>query len=153
MNRMYISSQQKALTIGLVVILSVLASVSVAGAQSMETFGHVGTMRILNAQVRDGLDVPVAGATVDVKNVATSQTYSLDADDRGVFRKDDIPPGKYLVTISAGGFNGAQYTVTIGRKNSSASTKYTVIRLSPGCASGNSGVALVSKLSQRSFKP
>ena len=150
MNLTNINIRRKIITIILSCVFVTMGHAAVA--QFMETFGDIGTMRVLKGQIRDGLDAPVPGATVTVKNVATEQSFSLDADERGVFRKTDLPSGKYSVTVYARGFNGGQYTVTIGRKDSSASNKYTVIRLSPGCASGNSGVALVSKLTQRSFR-
>ena len=121
-------------------------------AQFIETFEHVGTMRMLKGQVRDSLDLPVAHARLRVSALSSETTYSIEADEDGVFGKKDLPAGKYSVRVSAMGFNFGEYTVLIKPHDSSASNKYTVVRLSPGCASGNSGVALVSKLSQRSYR-
>jgi hypothetical protein len=129
-----------------------LSNGAVVLAEFVENFGHIGTMRVLKGQVRDGLDTPVPDAHIEVKNLSNDETYSIDADDKGVFTKDDLPAGKYEVSVRASLFNIGEYTVRIKPNDSSASNKVTVIRLSPGCASGNSGVALVSKSSQRSFR-
>jgi len=138
--------------VGLLIVVGVFRDNSVY-AGFVESFGHIGTMRVLKGQVRDGLDVVVPNARVNVKAVENDTTYDVSADERGVFRKHDLPPGKYLVSVSASGFNVSEYTVRIEPNGFASSNKFTIVRLSPGCASGNSGVKLVSKLSGRSFHP
>lgn len=138
---------------GLILSLTLLAgSETILPAQFTETFDYIGTMRALKGQVRDGLDFPVAHAHLQVSDISNDKTYDVQANEDGVFRKNDLPAGKYSVRVTASGFNIGEYTVRIKPRDSSASNKFTIIRLSPGCASGNSGVALVSKLSQRSFR-
>jgi hypothetical protein len=123
-----------------------------AFAVFVENFGHIGTIRVLKGQVRDSLDELVPNAEVRIKNVSTEESYLLTADEKGVFRKDDLRSGKYLVSATDSAFNISEFTVRITPNDPDASNKFAIVRLSPGCASGNSGVKLLSKLTQRSFK-
>jgi hypothetical protein len=134
-----------------VLVLLARCNNSIALAQWVEDFGYIGSFQILKGQIRDGLDEPVPQATLTLDELKTGKSYSINADEKGYFENSGLPPGKYRVEVKATGFNIGVYTVRIGR-SSSASKKYTVVRLSPGCGSGNSGVAVVSKINQRSFK-
>jgi len=147
----HIKARRKISSLALTVAVGLIA-VTTVYAEFVETFGHIGTMRVLKGQVRDGLDVPVPNAQLRIKALENDESYFVTADERGVFTKNDLPSGKYLVSVSASAFNISEYTVRI-KHGSGASNKYTVVRLSPGCASGNSGVKLVSKLTDRSFRP
>ncbi len=136
---------------GVLIVLSLTVANS-AFAVFVESFGHIGTLRVLKGQVRDSHDEPVANAEVRIEGPSTEQSYVLYTDEKGVFRKDDLHSGKYLVSATGSVFNISEFTVRIAPDDPYASTKFAVVRLSPGCASGNSGVKLLSKLSQRSFK-
>jgi carboxypeptidase family protein len=125
-----------------------VASTQSAAAQFLETFGNAGTIRVLQGQIRDGLDQPVSNADITITHVASQKIYELTADENGVFRKQNLPRGEYEVRIHATGFNLAEYTVKIAP---SGSKMFVIARLSPGCGSGNSGVALVKRLKDRSF--
>ena len=142
---------------GYILIFGVLITLCLSVGNSVlagfvEHFGHIGTLRVLKGQVRDGLDDPVPNAEVRIKNLSTDESYLLKADDKGVFRQDDLRSGKYLVSATGSAFNISEFTVRITPNDRNASNKFAIVRLSPGCASGNSGVKLLGKLTQRSFK-
>ena len=124
------------------------ASARAASAQFVESFGSAGTIKTFQGQVRDLLDAPISSAEITITNVASKVSYSLTADENGAFRKQNLPPGEYEVRVHGFGFNFGEYTVKI---DLSGSKRYVITRLSPGCASGNSGVALVKRLKDRSF--
>ena len=138
-------------SLSLLLMIAMCAN-SIVFGEFIEDFGHIGTVRVFRGQVRDGLDVPVPRASLRIDNLTTGKTYSIDADENGVFKKDDLASGKYRVEVKAAGFNINKYTVKISRHSLIASRKYTVVRLSPGCASGNSGIALVKKVNEPSFR-
>ena len=119
-----------------------------ASAQFTEDFGKVGTVHKFQGQIRDSLDAPVFGAVITIKNVSTNDTHELIADENGVFRTSKLPRGEYAVRVRATGFNFADYVVNI---DPAGSKMYVVTRLSPGCASGDSGVALVKRLKDRTI--
>ena len=125
---------------------------SIAYGEFIEGFGHIGTARTLKGQVRDGSDEPIPQANIEVTRLSTGKIYSIKADGNGCFKKDGVPPGKYRIRVGAVGFNISEYTVNINQHSLAALRKYTVVRLSPGCGSGNSGVALVNKINDRSFQ-
>ena len=139
------------LTFGVLVALCLSVRNS-AFAEFVEHFGHIGTLRVLKGQVRDGLDDPVPNAEVRIKNLSKDESYLLTADEKGVFRQDELRSGKYLVSATGSAFNISEFTVRITPNDRNASNKFAIVRLSPGCASGNSGVKLLRKLTQRSFK-
>jgi len=125
---------------------------SMAYGQFIESFGHVGAVRIFKGQVRDGSDEPIPHAKVVITRLTTGKIYSTNADGNGCFKKDGLPLGKYRIKVDAIGFNIGEYTVNINQYSSAASRKYIAVRLSPGCASGNSGIALVNKIKDPSFQ-
>ena len=133
---------------GFLLAAAFVVSAQPVAAQFVEDFGHAGTVRKFQGQIRDSLDDPVSGAKVTITNVATQKVYNLNANDEGVFQKGDLPGGKYEVRVSAMGFNFAEYTIRIAP---SGGKLYIITRLSPGCASGDSGVVLVRRLKDRSI--
>jgi hypothetical protein len=70
----------------------------------------------------------------------------LEADEDGNFIKADLPSGKYKINVRGTGSNIGEFTVRISQGSPSTSSKYIIVKLSPGCASGDSGLKLVSKI-------
>ncbi len=58
----------------------------------------------LSGSVLDPQKGAVAGAAVSVRNVATNLTREVVANDEGVFRITNLPPGNYEVTVQAPDF-------------------------------------------------
>lgn len=151
-NKGKILAGSKPIAFWLIVSLAFIAnSRTVVFGEFIEDFGHIGSVRKFKGQVRDGLDVPIPKASLQLTNLSNGEIRSVDADEKGQFSEDEVSSGKYRVRVTGNGFNIAEYTVKISRGNPFASTKYIVIRLSPGCATGNSGIALVRKANQPSF--
>jgi hypothetical protein len=133
-------------------IALIISNSSIAYGQWLENFGYLGAVKELKGQVREGDDTPIPRANIKITNLATGKVHLIEADKDGCYRKAGLLFGIYKVTVNAQGHNVGEFTVTINTNDSSANAKrYTVVRLSPGCASGNSGVALVGKLSDPSF--
>ena len=135
----------------LTICLLLSGSSGVVYGQWLEEFGHVGIVKKLQGQVRNGADEAIPDAIVNVTNTATSQTIEIKADDKGRFKRDNLPRGTYQVRVTARGHNLGEYTIKIDAKDKNALNRYTAIRLSPGCASGNSGVSLINKINAPSF--
>jgi protocatechuate 3,4-dioxygenase beta subunit len=51
---------------------------------------------------------------VSVKITWDGGEYTVKTDDEGVYRKDDVEPGKYKVTVDADGYEEIEEEVTIG---------------------------------------
>ena len=129
-------------------LLAIIASMAQgAVAQFTEDFGNIGSLRQFQGQIRDGLDAPVPWAEITITNVSTGDSYEVTANEKGVFRSS-LRRGDYEVRVRGTGFNHAIYKLKIDPKGSKL---YVVTRLSPGCGSGNSGVALIKRLKNRSF--
>jgi len=58
----------------------------------------------LSGQVLDPQGAAVPGATVTVKNIATSATRTAQSDSAGTYRFVGLPPGKYELSVEAKGF-------------------------------------------------
>jgi hypothetical protein len=69
-----------------------------------------GTLR---GEVQDANAARVAGARVVVESVASSATRESIANDRGEFRIEGLPPGRYRVTVTAKGFAQANADVDV----------------------------------------
>ena len=134
-----------------ILLLLMLNLCTIAFGHWLEHFGHTGAIKKLQGQVRDGLDAAIPRATIEITDLDKGQTFSITADEKGRFKKNRLPSGKYQIKVSARGFNLSEYTVNIDVNDHQALNKYTVVRLSPGCASGNSGVTLVNKINDPSF--
>jgi carboxypeptidase family protein len=61
----------------------------------------LGTLR---GTVQDSSGARIAGAGISVSNTEKSLTRTAQSDARGEFRVEDLPPGAYQLTVSAGGF-------------------------------------------------
>jgi len=131
-----------------VLVVSALDERGVVSAQFVENFGHIGTLKMVKGQVTDSIR-PVSGATLYITNVANESNYVITVNEDGNFIKPDLPSGKYRIRVEASGFNFGEFTVRVSRGSPSTRGKFMVISLSPGCASGDSGVSLVSKIKKR----
>lgn len=130
-------------------IVCVLDQRSVVSAQFIEDFGHIGTLKMVKGQVRDSISSPVSHATLRIINVVNETNYVISANEDGNFIKPDLPSGKYRIRVEASGFNIGEFTVTLSRGRLSAARKFMIIKLSPGCASGDPGVSLVTSIKKR----
>jgi len=71
----------------------------------------------LSGQVLDPQGAAVPGATVTVKNIATSATRAAQSDSAGTYRFVGLPPGKYELSVEAKGFArlvAPELTLTVG---------------------------------------
>ena len=129
-------------------IVCALDQGSVVSAQFVEDFGHIGTLKMVKGQVTDSVS-PVPRATLFITNIANDRNYVITVNEDGNFIKPDLPSGTYRIKVEAVGFNIGEFTLRVRRGSRSTPGKFMIISLSPGCASGDSGVALVSKLKKR----
>src|SRR5256885_941158 len=104
------SRLSRILRIGLVALalVVVLTSLGVSSANAQVLYGSV------SGTVTDPSGAGVARAHVAVTNDATTFKREADADDIGHYSVTDLPPGNYLITVTAAGFKAlAQKNVTI----------------------------------------
>jgi hypothetical protein len=122
------------------------AGPGVAYAEFTEDYGHAGVLKTFKGQVRISDDSPIPGATLTITRLRNGQDYSIETDEYGNFRKADLPSGKYKIVVSSTSTNIGEFTVSISQGSPNTSSKYIIVKLSPGCASGDSGLQLVSKI-------
>ena len=122
---------------------------SVASAQFLEDYGHAGTLRTFKGQVRYSDDSPIPHATLRITNLGNGKDFVIEADEGGNFIKADLPSGKYKINVRGTGSNIGEFTVRISQGGPSTSSKYIIVKLSPGCASGDSGLKLVSQIKKQ----
>ena len=94
--------------LSLFALLSVLTATAVAQVATAE----------LHVTVKDQKGAVVKNATVTVRNEATSQERSQTANVEGEYPFRALPPGRYNVTIEAGGFAKAiakDVSITVGQ--------------------------------------
>jgi hypothetical protein len=70
----------------------------------------LGTLR---GTVQDSSGARIAGAGISASNSEKSLLRAVQSDARGEFQVEQIPPGSYLVTVSAGGFTPARAKVVV----------------------------------------
>src|SRR5262245_1369792 len=63
--------------------------------------------------VTDQQGAVVSGAKITAKNTATAQTFNTTTEDNGTFRINNVPVGKYTVTIAAANFKTASADVAV----------------------------------------
>ena len=68
---------------------------------------HAATGRV-EGKITDPNGAAVKAAEVSLVNIATNQKFSAVTDDRGQYKVEGLPPGTYVITVSAKGFNVAQ---------------------------------------------
>ena len=79
-------------------------------------FGQAATASI-TGRVTDASNAAVPGATVSIKNTATSATQTATTDEQGRYALLDLPIGPYDLTVSKTGFQNAARTgliLTVG---------------------------------------
>ena len=97
---------KKVMTGTLALLLMALLAASSLIAQSLVSGDLAGT-------VTDPSGAVVAGATVNLKNNATGQTRTATTNSSGNYRFSLLPPGPYMVTVTASGFSKSQTTVNV----------------------------------------
>jgi hypothetical protein len=83
-----------------ILLLSTFAVLAAAG-QSISSS--------LNGTVLDAQGLALENATVRVSNKTTNEEWKLTTDGAGVFRAPSLPPGSYVVEITAPGFGRVKY--------------------------------------------
>ncbi len=79
-------------------------------------FGQAATAS-LSGRVTDASNAAVPGATLTIKNTATSATQTATTDEQGRYALLDLPIGRYDLTVSKAGFQNAArtgLTLTVG---------------------------------------
>src|SRR5712692_1943224 len=61
----------------------------------------------IEGRVTDPKGAVVVGAVITVTDATTNRTFSTTANDRGEYKVEGLPPGLYIVTVSAKGFTDA----------------------------------------------
>jgi hypothetical protein len=87
------------------VIGTLLAILAMAGASAFAQGG--GSTSALSGTVTDSSGAVIPGATVVVKNIATSSEFQAVSSDEGTFTVPALNPGGYTVTVSLMGFKTA----------------------------------------------
>jgi hypothetical protein len=77
-------------------VVGVILTSASGGAQS--------TTSSLTGTVTDSSGAVVVGAEVTLANTATGVPYKAKADDRGIYRVTQLPPGSYTMQVASPGF-------------------------------------------------
>lgn len=67
----------------------------------------------LTGTVKDPNGAVVPGAQVAIRNDATGELRTVNADSRGNFKSDNLAPGAYTVIVTRNGFKNAETKVTV----------------------------------------
>src|SRR6266536_224710 len=86
------------MNVRMMTIVLVALSLSSSAALSQILYSN------LVGNVTDPQQAAVVGATVSIKNNATGYSVSATTDDRGAYEIRNIPPGVYLIKVTASGF-------------------------------------------------
>ncbi|HKO96612.1 MAG TPA: carboxypeptidase-like regulatory domain-containing protein [Pyrinomonadaceae bacterium] len=137
--------------LSLVIVLGLTAfdGPAVASAVFHEHYGHAGVLRTFKGQVRYSDDTPIPHATLSISTLGKDKEHLIETDEGGNFIKVDLTSGKYKIVVRSAGTNIGEFTLRISQGGPSTSSKYIIVKLSPGCASGDSGVELVSKIKKQ----
>jgi len=68
---------------------------------------------VLCGNVADASGARIAGARVEVRAIGSSLTRDAASNERGEFRFDLLPPGKYDATVNSAGFAAAHSAVSV----------------------------------------
>jgi Carboxypeptidase regulatory-like domain len=67
----------------------------------------------INGTVKDLIDTVIPGAQVTVRNETTGKTRNVKTDKEGRFKIEALAPGRYVVSVTAGGFKPTERNITI----------------------------------------
>jgi hypothetical protein len=67
----------------------------------------------LRGMVQDASGGRIAGAKIALRNAELSLVRETQCDERGIFRMEELPPGPYLLTVSAPGFTDARSEIVV----------------------------------------
>ena len=95
-----------------VLLLPILFCLGFCLGQPTRTFAQDPT-GALRGTVEDTSGARVAGATIEVRAIDRSLVREAAADQRGEFRFDLLPPGKYQITANSAGFAPAHSEVAV----------------------------------------
>jgi hypothetical protein len=91
-------------------------------------FPQAATSGSISGTVKDQSGGVVPGAEVNIVNVGTSATRTVNTDDTGFFTAPNMPPGKYSVEVSLSGFKSAKVPVELNVRDNRVAN----ITLEPG---------------------
>ena len=77
-----------------------------------------GTTATLNGVVSDPAGATISGAQVEVQNVGTNFTQTVETNDSGLYSVSQLLPGEYKVTVQKTGFQKSVQTgvtLTVGQ--------------------------------------
>jgi hypothetical protein len=120
----------------------VLVLFSVAAFAQTETGQIVGTVKDANGAV-------IPGATIEVKNLATTAVRTTTANDEGFYIVSNLLPGTYQVTASSGNFKPASVKVqlTVGGRSDASITLTTGVEATVDVTTGG-GIAEINTQTQ-----
>lgn len=84
-------------------------------ATEEETDDAAGSVNYVTGKVLDENKSPAKGAKVLIKG--DKGEFQTETDENGVFRKDDLEPGKYDINVDAPGYEDQKHTVEIQSSN------------------------------------
>ncbi len=88
-------------------ILKLVSSILALVALSLVAWGQVSSSSALSGAVTDPTGAVIVGATVTVKNNATSAEFKAVTTGNGTFTVPALDAGTYTVTVTAAGFKQA----------------------------------------------
>jgi len=96
----------------------------------------------------DPAEMPLAHATISIKNESTGKELIGKSDKKGYFEAKNLPKGRYKVNISVSAFDETTFTIAIDKKLPKGSKDYLIATLSVACGAGGSNIKLVERLNE-----
>jgi hypothetical protein len=91
-----------------------LAVLATAAILTIPVFAQTITTGDIAGVVTDPSGAVLPNVTVTLKNTQTGATQSRNTNDQGAYRFALLPPGNYVVTVTAPGFQTVQRSATVG---------------------------------------
>lgn len=91
-----------------IVVLAI--AVAILTLNSGNAFAQTGGTGIVVGTVTDPSGAAVPGASVTLIDAATNSERTTTTNDTGRYDFPNVPPGKYNLTISKGGFRAGKFT-------------------------------------------
>ena len=88
---------------------------SVNAQSILEQFDDQGSFKLIRGKILDPTDSPLPIAKVLLKNESDGTEYWVETDDNGLFKIKGLREGKYLVWVSASGFNTTTFTLSVDK--------------------------------------